>query len=723
MIKNRNDSSNYSLSNSKDGKSKRISSIIKNLKKFNNEQISKAIISPKEKYRETYKMLAKKYLLFFELSVMKNAFKEIQKNKWKKLYRKIRTLSISRAKWEILCYDVLLLNKMQICTKERKKLTLKRNILYLYTKHRIIILQKEYDHFLLNKKFKKWQLFYDIKMKTKKMISQNIHECLNCYFSDLSVKAAQKIQHWYKQVQFYRKLDDIYNLNNLSTYDQDRIDQNFLFGNFDLLTNDTIKSYVEPLSSYFLHHFSIDNVYDREVKRNSSLMTQTISNSLSLIDLITLGEANSFQSCKNLLHYKFVENTKTNEANDYEESQEKKNIFRSKKNEVINNQLKPMKMKINCNFKQVMFSNEYVQPLLNYKIHPDVKSPNDFLIIERTELLEERRDPKFIFHQRRYRSQIADSDCFNSHMKYNFTFDTPKKERSKAKKQIFYTPKKISPDKIAQYNREKKGVCVKSCTFNEFLVENLNISIPLRFSDLFTAENLNIHEFEISYDPVMSQGIDNEIETIFQNVVFKPHLSFNKFAQNQLDNATYFLKFFRYIPYHLSKHQKRKFTELIDSVLCSVFYKNIEAILSADYMRCPTGNSNAIHKRDGPRYSYRNYRTKNYIEQSYDNYLKRKNYYQKHNHHNFNLSSNFNNKFNEKRNFSNEIDLPSDEYFTNIKDNSFSQRNSSLVDIDESLKVIFCDESQISTDDNEFLIDNDVHFSSRNSLKKTKKLI
>lgn len=652
------------------------SAIVSHLKKTSIQQKLEKPINQKSKNQELFQKIVKRYVLFFEFSIMKTAVKEMKKKKWKKFYMNLKFLCPKRIQWKIFCSDIYLSKRVQKFKKERKKLTISKFFLSYCYKERKLRFQKEFHVYLMKKNFKKWKNELEMKKKIDKIIVKSITECSNCYFLDLSIKSAVKIQRWFRDVQFYTKLEKIYDLENPS---QKETENKFKFGSFNFIINENMEI------PRFINNSSNYDFYENEINEISEIFMNETSKELLLNDLIFYKESAKLPEYKFLEDQKSVENLIENPS---------KNFFtRSKKNEVINSQLKPIKLKIGCSFKKLMYVKESIQSLLNFVISPDIKSPNDVLIIERTQTFEVPKEPKYVFYQRRYRTPLPEYE--NSNINFTKSFTKSIQKKPSIQKQIFYSPKKINANKVDQYNQEKneKGIAASVMTLGEFLVSNLNVEIPLRFSDLLTEEKLNIHEFEISYDPVMKQGIDDEIDIIFKNVTFVPHLTFRKFIQKNIENSTYFLKFFRYIPYHLSKHQKRKLTEIVEPLLYSIMFGNISTVLSA---KLCYSKVNDIYKRDQKSFYFQKHHRGIVVnnKQNKTSYLKKNK-----SHHQNSYSSEFTSEV-----FESEI---SGDLISDIEMNQSSPYFESYLNINETDKVFFCDESQISSNDNEFLINDD----------------
>lgn len=713
-MKTRNGISNKVQNNNTITPSNNKSTVIPHFRNSIYKQLLEKKNSQKNKYREQFRKLVKQYLLFFEFSIMKTAIKTMKRNKWRKFYRKIKFLSLRKVSWRILCSDLLFTYRMQLFQSERKKLTLRMIYLSFYVRKRKLKYITSYHNYLMSKFLNKWKNYVNNKKNYNNMINDIIDDCANNYFLDISIKAAIKIQEWFRNIRFYTKLDNIYDIEKSTISNQNEMDIQYQFGSFNLLVKNKSENIIMPLC--FLNHSSLseNEVYEKDIKKISKTAIKETSKTLLFNDLLSYNNANHQKICKKLLQYKFEEPDE-NEDQEMEEKSTKKQpkeiISRSKKNQVINSQLKPIRMRIGCSFKYVKSVEDIIQSLLNFNITPEVKSPNDVLIIERTETFEVPKDPKYIFYQQRYRSPMPGYENNTKYFNKRPRIQNQKEKKQNIKKQIFYTPKKINPNKITQYNRDKneKGINAMVCTLGEYMISNLNINIPLRFSDLLTEENLNIHDFEISYDPVMKQGIDNEIEIVFQNVTFMPHLSFRKFIDDNFENSTYFLKYFRYVPYHLSKHQIRKLTELVEPLLYSITFSNLSTILSADYLNCPVMTTTRNNKRYPENFSFFNRITNNqkYLTFNDNRSIKHRNRHKHHHHHHYDLNSYYNfdqnNNYNDESNQLTESEISSNS-ISDIENNSSILATSSYLNFDENAKVFFCDESQISSDANEFLI-------------------
>ena len=492
----------------------------------------------RKKYSILFRRLVKKYVIYFQLLLMKTAVREMMRKKWKKFARKLKIPVLLQIDWIILATDLLHSQVIRFChyynKKYRKRISL-YNIISQYKKQKLKQrFESSHCHYLLKKYFKKWMYDFNTMSNTNKLINSSLDISIKTYYSDLVNKSAIAIQKWYKNILFFTKLDNLY---------QPHIRTDFIY----------LKKIVKSNINTAFGNKSILPIkveVEAQRKRDFSLVMEVVSFEILLsLNLDSFFDPNS-RNKRNLYYKTFYRSDSASNA-----PQDKRH------NHIIRRSIQPL-----YKYKKI-FNTQYPTYKHNRKKAYYVSKS----FFQNNNKVSTSHRPKNI------RKTSSPNDIL-----LNFTCDF---ESLFAYNSIYYFLSNIFYNYNIGEQINRKSLHQKIFHKNR---PRFKYTIPLRFCDLLTSKRLKIHNFEISYDPVMTQGIDDEIEFCFKRIYFKPKFQFQTLTENNsIKSKTLPLTKFRHAPYMLTNTQKRKITEFIGPLLVSMIHDRLDTIISSDFQRCP----------------------------------------------------------------------------------------------------------------------------------------
>lgn len=432
--------------------------------------------------------LAFKYLHNFRISIMKAASRTILAKKWKQFSFRIKLPSFLKIDWEILTKDILMGNRRQNLLLFQNKLNLRKKLYSFYDQIRRNRIIAQNSLFLKEKWLLAWRKKYVNKRRIRRMSLAMVASASNIYYAGAADNAAKRIQRWYRNARFYIKLDSIYDLEN----------------NYQLKLDD-ISNKRDTINS-------LDNIKSIEY----SVDTMIQPNLLDQNDQILSPDWNIPLSQKCIQYYYYdmpmdnqiilnqTENSiKTNEE---EENECPKNL-ESREFIAKNNSLKYKSKR-----------EEFIEKQLSNVYFDDVdlsfERQTFFTVncISINTIAEFQKDRKIDLN---VELTISIRDSKSSSYSYL--------------KEKFYRP----------HRRRTKHLNYKR-------IYNISLDFPFRYCDLINLNKRHLYDFELSYDPVMKQGVDDEIDIVFKPVLFKPRLKFRELIKlNRVKSFIYSLNFFR----------------------------------------------------------------------------------------------------------------------------------------------------------------------------------